>query len=166
MYSPQTARRLKSDTNDAWLDQVTIEDASDTDSDEQFDQALASTPIPWSPREIQCDRPQNLDQALREIHENMPQLQRIEPGQVHNMTHILDSLHENSPDLQVIIPNRVYNMEPILRAVDRVSQRRESVPTADVPDESQTQQSESNSRQYSLREKERLDYKKIHEGRH
>ena len=139
-----------------------MEDATDTEEDEirvNFRQALSSSPIPFSPPAIDCNRVQNLEGALETYHQ-MPHLQPIIEGRVYDMTPVLNSIEQiqpqnqepdviqnANPHLQPIIPGQVYNMDQILDSV-----------------ESEQRQQDIQRRAYSLREKERVDYKKLHRG--
>ena len=64
-------------------------EVSDTERDVR--ELLTSSPINWSPRNFDCDRVQNLEEALA----SLPQLAKIEPGRVYDMTPVLNAISDS-----------------------------------------------------------------------
>ena len=96
------ANRSKSETDPNFIDKIPVFDSSDSEIEgekTQFDRLLeSSSPILWSPQKIQCDKVQNLDQALLDLHQNCPELQKPEEGRVYQMDEILEAVnHPNQP---------------------------------------------------------------------
>ena len=45
-------------------------------------------------RNVQCDKVQNVQNALDDVHSQFPHLQPVQPGKVYDMSKILDSIQE------------------------------------------------------------------------
>ena len=87
------AARIKSETDHNWLDtSVELVDSDCQSCEERLEGATNSTPIPWSPRRINCNVVQCVDQDLQRLHEEFPYLARAEPGRVVNMEPILQAI--------------------------------------------------------------------------
>ena len=164
-----------------------FQDCFSDDLDPEFDDVLSSSPIRWSPEpenvpdlqpepektpqeqsepefvpvlqpepeksvhNIPCDQVQNLGAALKTVHDHFPLLRisesdlkspdpaDIQCDKVQNLDSALEKVHENFPHLQPVQKGRVYQMDKILDSI-----------------------AESEKPSYTLRKKERHDYKKLH----
>ena len=95
--TPIQKRNKKSETDPFILDYISVvSSSSESESDLECTRLLQSSPIDWSPQKIHCDKVQNLNSVLEDIHENHIEFQKIEEGRVHHMDRILEAVHDPS----------------------------------------------------------------------
>ena len=157
--------RLLSETNALFLDKSTSESEFSAIEEEnepvfhlhssprwvpqpqpaEYYSAHTALNTPPSLDHIDCNRVQNLDLALQQVHEQADRGQhgqrthQIECNRVQNLEQALNDVHEQFPHLQPVQPGRVYDMAPILEGIQQIGENN-----------------------YNLRERERHDYRQLH----
>jgi len=96
--------KANSETDPNMIDKIPVVDTSDEDSDfnEVFLQSVlhCSSPIQWSPQRIDCNKSQNLDQALQEMQQIHPQINKVVENRVCEVDTILAGIQSqiSTPD--------------------------------------------------------------------
>ncbi len=95
--TPTQKPKKKSETDPYLLDYISVVSSSESESEFDCTKLLqSSSPISWSPQKIQCDKVQNLESVLENIHENHVEFQKIEQGRVYPMETVLEAVHNPS----------------------------------------------------------------------
>ena len=133
------------------MDEVAVDDCTsesdfESDLDHKVVDCLTSTPISWEaplPEEDEQGASQTLDKAF--LSSPSSELQNINCNVQQNLERALSQVHDQKPHL-LPVQNRVYDMAPILDSI-RARELHSSGAT-----------------NYTLGDKKRLDYKKLHKG--
>lgn len=95
--TPTQKPKKRSETDPYLLDYISVVTSSESESEFDCTKLLqSSSPISWSPQKIQCDKVQNLESVLENIHENHVEFQKIEQGRVYPMETVLEAVHNPS----------------------------------------------------------------------
>jgi hypothetical protein len=91
-------KRIKSETDPFLLDYIpVVSSSSDSEQELECTRVLnSSSPINWSPQRIRCDRVQDLDSVLEDLHKTHPEFGKPEEGRVYEMDAILEAVHNPS----------------------------------------------------------------------
>ena len=116
---------------------VSTDSESDIEQETDLSRYMTSTPVSWSPQQLEGETKERRYATSTPISWTE---QKIDCNKVQDVGKALDAIHERMPHLQPV-EGRVYDMGPILQSVAK--------------------DKKSEASEYSLRVKERVDYKRL-----